>query len=858
MKTIFKNLTIIFLMIISVTFVRGQEDDFISRLKTQLLLYRTQKIHQNIVVQTDKTLYRQGEKIWMKGYVTDAITHSLSLQSLELIVQLADDKGVSVSEGKYILKNGVADFSFSIPADLPSDIYHLVAYTPEMESRGIQSVFKKKIIIARPENLDMIPHIEYSKPYFSPENKESATLRLMNFNGKPLSGKKFDYQILSNKNVLLSGKGKTTGNGTDEVVFITPSEQNGGAAFVSLEIRSVNDRLKIVSKIPLSSEKINIAFYPEGGRMVPGIPQTIIYEAKDQLGSPVDIKAEIIDERGSIVVATATITPGFGAFSLLNTEKEQFKMKIISDIGMNQLIDLPVLSPGSMSISVKKNDGKTLSLMLGRSPKSPVAKFVIVAVSNGELIWASDFELEQAGILNVPLDNFHSEIAAFAIFTDSGSIVAQRLISTGKGQVLNISLVPNKSSYKTGEEGEIKVKITGPDGKSVRAELAAGLSDKYTFPASCASVGYLNYGLDKPSPFEASCDSVNKIAFDYYLAMNTLKGYDWNSVAGVDLSKSLNLTVNGIQVLGKVLDMKDLPVPNALVSLSSSSLQQFSARSDMNGDFVISLPVSLDKKNLTASATDSSGKGNFRVVLNKDFKDVLVNSLDLNPTSSWQIFEQLDKSNYFKNNANYFKARPSLRAKNGEGSAQEPYWKKYLDGSSNLIEILQTIRPFELLKDKIVFRGRNSLLSQDGALIVIDGQKMGTDASLLSIINTHDVEDIQILLDPVEMGKYTSLNSVGVIVITTKSGGIKDIQAAKTKEEPKESSPKLFIPEAIGNDKYDLKTTLQWIPVLFTDQNGEATIPFKTGGVKSVFVLEIAGFTDFGQWIGRSIDIRVD
>jgi hypothetical protein len=104
-----------------------------------------------------------------------------------------------------------------------------------------------------------------------------------------LSGKKFDYQILSNKNVLLSGKGKTTGNGTDEVVFITPSEQNGGAAFVSLEIRSVNDRLKIVSKIPLSSEKINIAFYPEGSRMVPGIPQTIIYEAKDQLGSPVDI-----------------------------------------------------------------------------------------------------------------------------------------------------------------------------------------------------------------------------------------------------------------------------------------------------------------------------------------------------------------------------------------------------------------------------------------------------------------------------------------------------------------------------------------------------------------------------------------
>ncbi|MEI6678417.1 MAG: hypothetical protein WCL21_07405 [Mariniphaga sp.] len=858
MKTIFKNQMIIFLMIISVQFVQGQEDDFISRLKTQLLLYRTQKIHQNIVVQTDKTFYRQGEKIWMKGYVTDAITHSLSLQSLVLAVQLSDDKGVSVSDGKYALKNGVADFSFSIPADLPSDIYHLVAYTPEMESSGIRSVFKKKIIIARPENLDMIPHIEYSKPYFSPENKEFATLRLMNFNGKPLSGKKFDYQILSKKNVLLSGKGKTAGNGSGEVVFITPSVQNGNATCVSLEIPSVNDRLKIVSKIPLSSEKINITFYPEGGRMVPGIPQTVIYEAKDQLGSPVDIKADIIDERGNIVVNTATISPGFGAFSLLNAEKEQFKMKIISDIGMNQLIDLPALSSGSMSISVKKNDGKTLSLLLGRSPKTPVAKFKIVAVTNGELIWASNFKIEQAGILNVPLDNFHSEIAAVAIFNDSGSIVAQRLIRTGKSQVLNISLIPNKISYKTGEEGEFKVKITGPDGKPVSAELAAGLSDKYTFPASYASIKYLNFGLDKPFPFEAQGDSMNKIAFDYYLATNTLKGYDLNSVVGLDLSKSLNFTINGIQVSGKVFDMKDLPVPNALVSLSSSSLQQFSARSDLNGDFVISLPVSVDKKNLTVSATDSSGKGNFRVALNKDFREMLVNSMDESSVNNWQIFEQLDRTNYFKNNTNYFKARPPLRAKNGEGRAQEPYWKKYLKGSSNLIEILQTIRPFELLKDKIVFRGRNSLLSQDGALIVIDGQKMGSDASRLSIINTQDIEDIQILLDPVEMGRYTSLNSVGVIEITTKKGGQKDFQADKITEEPKESSSKLFIPEAIGNEKYDLKTTLQWIPVLFTDQNGEATIPFKTGGIKSIFVLEIAGFTDFGQWIGSSTEIRVD
>ena len=101
------------------------------------------------------------------------------------------------------------------------------------------------------------------------------------------------------------------------------------------------------------------------------------------------------------------------------------------------------------------------------------------------------------------------------------------------------------------------------------------------------------------------------------------------------------------------------------------------------------------------------------------------------------------------------------------------------------------------------------------------------------------------------------MNSVGIIEITTKHGSV-------TKESPKAagsrilSPQRLFKPFAIGNDKYDLKTTLLWIPVLFTDENGEVTIPFRTGGIKSSFVLEIAGFTDQGQWIGNHTEIKVE
>jgi len=858
MKTNFKRLIFTILLISSSIFAFSQENDFISSLKTKLLLYRTQKVDQSIALQTDKTLYRPGETMWMKGYVTDVLTHLLSLNSLELSVQLTDNKGLNIVEGKYTLKNGVADFSFSIPADLESDIYHLIAYTPEMENIGIQAVFKKEIFIARPEHLDMIPHLDYTKPFFAPEQKETGTISLKDFNGKPLSGKKFEYQIIKEDRELLSGKGKTGVNGTGEFVFLTPSLQNGSPVLVSLDIPSGNDRLNLVSKIPLASERINIKFFPDGGKFIPGIPQMVVFEACDQLGNPVSIKANVLDDQGNLIMVTATIQPGLGMFSLLNSDNKKFVFKITSDIGNNQETLLPLPSPGSMSITVKKNDGKNLSVLLGRAPKSELAKFMIVAIGNGEMVWASDFELEQAGVLNIPLENFHSEIAGVAIFSETGALVGQRLVYTGKSQLPNVTLTPNKASYKKGEEGQINVKVTGSDGKPVKVELAISLADQFAFPSAVSSVTSLNYGLEKPLLFNEPLDKVNRVLMDYTLAKNSFKGFDWNQVSSIDPAKNQKLRMNSMRVSGTVVDTKDLPVPNALVSLTSSSLQQFNARSDQHGEFVINLPVSVEKKNLSASATDASGRGEYQVILNKSFKDELANSLNNVCVNDWQILEKLYASNYFKENPDFFKAISTSKVKGADKKPREPYWKKNLSTATNLLDILKTIRPFELMGgSKIVFRGQNSFNFQDGALIVIDNQKMGTDASILTSINIHDVEDMEVYVNPVDMSRYTSLNSVGVIVITTKRGSSNN-ESVVADDSTNESLQKQFKPDFIGNEKYDLKTTLQWIPVLFTDEKGEAVIPFKAGSIKSTYVLGIAGFTDQGQWIGNQTEIKVE
>ncbi|MGV8092401.1 MAG: hypothetical protein AB2L24_11115 [Mangrovibacterium sp.] len=52
---------------------------------------------------------------------------------------------------------------------------------------------------------------------------------------------------------------------------------------------------------------------------------------------------------------------------------------------------------------------------------------------------------------------------------------------------------------------------------------------------------------------------------------------------------------------------------------------------------------------------------------------------------------------------------------------------KYLYSGSSIMDVIKMIKPYQIVDgDKIVFPGgSNSLMAQDGALIVIDGQKNG-------------------------------------------------------------------------------------------------------------------------------------
>jgi hypothetical protein len=152
-----------------------------------------------------------------------------------------------------------------------------------------------------------------------------------------------------------------------------------------------------------------------------------------------------------------------------------------------------------------------------------------------------------------------------------------------------------------------------------------------------------------------------------------------------------------------------------------------------------------------------------------------------------------------------------LHAFEREPEKRKPAYKTLLESGTDLPKVIYTMKPYQLEGNKIVFYGsRNSLLFQQGALIVVDGVQLGEDASVLNNISPFDVDEIKISTNPMDIQRYTGLNSVGLIEITTKRGGDEGDNSGDPAALPSAFESPDYSRHPSRNKGHDLRRTLFW------------------------------------------------
>jgi hypothetical protein len=178
-------------------------------------------------------------------------------------------------------------------------------------------------------------------------------------------------------------------------------------------------------------------------------------------------------------------------------------------------------------------------------------------------------------------------------------------------------------------------------------------------------------------------------------------------------------------------------------------------------------------------------------------------------------------------------------------------YKRQLENGMSVLSVIKSIKPYTMQGNKIIFSGTtNSINYQQGALIVIDNIQAGEDASVLSTIAPTDVESINVPTNPSDIQKYTGLNVVGVIEITTKGyqGG-----SRLSEKDPREQLvhdhygeylpgyPDYAIQSDAESVRIDHRRLLYWQPDLRLNADGEAEISFYTSDMDGPFVVTVQG-----------------
>jgi hypothetical protein len=835
-----------FLIASSFLAVFGQNQDPIPVISQQLTNYFNFYPKEKVFITTDKQSYKPGETIWFSAIL--AKTQMPGMQGGDLKVSLYNKDGLTVAGDKFKLNPVNTPGDLDIPVNLSRGQYFLVAYlSPPFDT---EEVFCTMLNIDPDYSNQWKVSVTTSDSISIAGKKNELSILLRDLSGDIQKNTQLRYRLMNGKELIVNGKLKTDDSGKAILPFTLPAKSNGEPFII--ELTDNKDEWKKEVFLPSTLDPLVINFYPEGGTIVAGISAKIGFTAFNKWGIPMNIEGLVVNQEGKQVGMAKTFTKGMGLFSVENDGKQKLRLVLSGKTGLNQTFDLPIPNASGLAFSVSKTDADFISANLVFADKQKYS-IALIATSGSSLNWAASMEINGVGRIKIPIETLPQGINLISIFRSDRKFLAERLVFVDKKQQLKVVVQPDKNNLKQGESMKMKVRLTDENNQPVSGTVSVSIVDSFRKTGTAPQIEeYLLAGPELETPFSLISEAfngqiTNSALMDVFLVTNRLKGFDWQKIMQFKSENATDYNNENNGISGIVTDKDGNKINKAKVSMvNNKNMQILTTTTNQDGLFSFSNLSQTGKEDFTAKATDPEGKRELNIVFNRNFEDRIADYVSkMGLKSKLLNNDQIAEPNYFRNNPDLFIKAPKIIKAN---TISKDNQQKMLSTSTSLLEVIKTIKPYHLMSNMIVFYGsENSLTHQGGALIVLDGQQLGTDISALSGISPMDVDHINVSTNPMDIQRYTGLNSVGLIEIFSKKAPTFD-KAKESTNQYKDGYlvPKVF-PVETSNPKRDLRTTLQWIPELNIDATGQTEISVTSGKVLSDFMIEVQGMSTNGK-----------
>ncbi len=841
-----KTLSLLAILLTTCFTLLAQNESPIPHISQQMTDYFTYYPKEKVFLSTDKQFYKPGETIWFSAKLTNAkIPASLSR---ELMVRLYNKEGQPVAGELFKLNELNTPGDLEIPDNLPAGQYFLMAYTSALIYP--EEAFCIMLNINPAYNNQWVAAVAARDSISIAGQKNELHILLRNLSGEVERNTALRYQLMNGKEIIEKGKLKTDAAGKAVLPFTLPARSNG-EPFIC-ELADNKEEWKKEIFLPSNIDPLVINFFPEGGTIVAGVPVKIGFTAYNKWGMPVNVEGTVINQEGKQVGMVKTFTNGLGLFPIENDGKQKLKLVLSGKTGQEQSFGLPVPKADGLTFSVTKTDPEFISASLVFADKQK-HKIALTATGRSTLNWAADMEINGMGRIKIPTENLPQGINQITVFSSEGKLLSERLVFVDKKQHLKVEVTPEKNILKQGGNMKIKIRLTDETNQLVGGNVSVSITDSFrNSPTAAQSEECLLAGAELETPFCLISESfhgqiTNSVLVDVYLIANRQTGFDWQKIMQFKPESSTNSnTGNGIS--GTVTDKNGNKINKAKVSLvSNRNMQLYSTITNQDGMFLFPNLNPANKDDFSAKATDAEGKRELKITFNMNF-EVLVASYIAEMSLKNKLLnnEMIADVSYFTNNPDLFIKAPRIIPVNTVAIDNQ---KKLLSSSTSLLDVIKIMKPYKITNNQIVFMGsENSINYQGGALIVLDGQQMGTDISVIQNISPLEVDHINVSTNPMDIQRYTGLNSVGLIEIFSKKAPA--LPVSEKTEPVNQYNGEYRVPNAfpteLPNPKRDFRTTLLWIPELNLDETGQAEITVTAGKVLSDFIVEVQGIAISG------------
>jgi hypothetical protein len=458
----------------------------------------------------DRPMYRPGEVVRFRSLTLERFSLRPAQEDFALVYRITDPSGaesfllagralLTKGKGQAVLRGpngkelrGIGAGEFVIPPTAPGGEYTLTVsdalsrFPPE----------QRKFLVNRYQAPRLNKELDFTRKSYGPGDEVVASCKVSRVENKnkPVADQPVvatvtvDGKQITKENLRTDAKGNVP-----PIRFRLPGQLERGQGTLSVQFTDGANHETIVRPIPIVLKKLFVDFYPEGGDLVAGVPNRVYFQARTTLNKPAELRGQIVDGTGKVVVAAATlnddkepgVNQGMGLFQFTPQAGQSYELKIATPAGIEGRYPLPAVQPDGVVLAipggvVKKTIDVTLytgrtqrRLLVGAYCRGRVLEHTKVTVKPGQPAHVRLTPSEEVG-----------GVYRVTVFEERGGDrpqlvpVAERLIYRQPTRQLNLAAHTDKRSYSPGDRVGITFTARDEQEKKVPAVALVGIVDQ--------------------------------------------------------------------------------------------------------------------------------------------------------------------------------------------------------------------------------------------------------------------------------------------------------------------------------------------------------------------------------------------